>query len=123
MNTIKILQFVSGINSGGVEQFLINYSSILNEKSDVSQVIAYQHDPDEGCYKKLVDANNKCVRIHNKKKHPIKNIVDTFRLIKNEKPDIIHANMNLLNFIPLFCGFVCGVKVRISHSHIANRNI
>lgn len=123
MDFIKILQFVSGINSGGVEQFLINYSSILNKKPDVSQVIAYQHEPDQGCYKKLENAGNKCIRIHDKKKHPVKNIIDTFCLIRQERPDIIHANMNLLNFVPLCCGLICGVKVRISHSHIAFRNI
>ena len=102
---------------------LINYTKSMNEQFDISQIVVYQHDPNEFCLNKFIDAEDKCVRISNKRKHPIKNIIDTFRVIKSEKPDVIHAHMSLLNFIPLLCGFLCNVKVRISHSHIANKNI
>lgn len=117
------MHFISGIQSGGVEQMLINYTKCMNEKFDINQIIVYQHDPNKVCLNKFVDAKDKCLRISDKRKHPVKNIIDTFRIIKKEKPDIIHAHMNLLNFIPLLCGLLCGVKVRISHSHIANKNI
>lgn len=117
------MHFVSGIKSGGVEQMLINYTEPMNRKYHLEEIIVYQHEPNRVCLKKLLDAKNKCIRISDKNHNPIKNISDTFRIIKKEKPDIIHAHMNLLNFIPLFCGLVCGVKVRISHSHIANKNI
>lgn len=95
----------------------------MNKNCNISQVIAYQHNPDKECYEKLVHAGNKCIRIHNKRKHPVGNFIDTIKIIKIEKPDIIHAHMSLLNFLPLFCGLLCGVKIRISHSHIANKNI
>lgn len=117
------MHFVSGIKSGGVEQMLINYTNPMNRRYHLQEIIVYQHEPNKVCLKKLLDAKNKCVRISDKKHNPIKNISDTFRIIKREKPDIIHTHMNLLNFIPLFCGFVCGVKIRISHSHIAHKNI
>lgn len=117
------MHFVSGIQSGGVEQMLINYTKCMNEQFDISQIVVYQHNPNEVCLNKFIEAKDKCVRISDKRKHPIKNIIDTFRIIKSEKPDVIHAHMNLLNFIPLLCGFLCNVKVRISHSHIANKNI
>lgn len=118
------MHFISGIKSGGVEQMLINYTGKINESyKDVHEIIVYQHDPNKVCLKKLTECGNKCVRIANKKHNPVKNIFDTFKIIIKEKPDIIHAHMNLLNFIPLFCGFVLGIKIRISHSHIANNNI
>lgn len=120
---IKVLHFVSGINSGGVEQFLINYTSLINMNYKVTQVIAYQHNPDVTCLEKLENAGNKCIQIHNKRIHPIKNIIDTFTIIRKEKPDVVHAHMNLLNFLPLFFAFLYGVKIRISHSHIASDNI
>jgi glycosyltransferase involved in cell wall biosynthesis len=120
---MKIMHFISGIQSGGVEQMLINYTSKINEQFNTNQVIVFQHDPNKVCYDKLVNAGNKCIRISNKRTHPLRNVADTIRVIKDEQPDIIHTHMNLLNFIPLFCALLCGVKVRICHSHIANRNI
>lgn len=124
MIKIKVMHFISGIQSGGVEQMLINYTSEINQHySDVEEFIVYQHEPDPVCYKKLEKAGNQCLRIADKRKKPIKNIVDTSKLIIKKKPDIIHAHMNLLNFIPLACGMLLGVKVRISHSHIAHDNI
>lgn len=120
---IKVLHFVSGINSGGVEQFLINYTRLINKNHDVNEKIVYQHQPDESCLNELVESGNECIRIHNKRKNPILNFLDTLKIIKKEKPNIIHAHMSLLNFIPLFCGFICGIKVRISHSHIAHNSI
>lgn len=124
MVNIKIMHFISGIQSGGVEQMLINYTSEINHNfDDIEQFIVYQHDPDAVCYRKIIRSGNKCFKISDKKKKPISNLIDTFQLIKKLKPDIVHAHMNLLNFIPLFFALILGVKVRICHSHIAHNNI
>lgn len=106
-----------------MEQFLINYTSLINQKYNVNQVIVYQHNADITCLKNLENSGNRCVRIHNKRTHPIKNLVDTFTIIKKEHPDVVHTHMSLLNFIPLFIAFLLGIKLRISHSHIASDNI
>lgn len=112
MSAIKVMHFISGIRSGGVEQMLINYTTILN-KYEYKQIIVYQHTPDKVCLDKLEHAGNKCVRISSKSRHPLGNITETIKLIKKVHPDIVHAHMNLVNFIPLFCALLCGVKVRI----------
>ena len=52
----------------------------------------------------------------------LKNIKDSIDVIQSEKPDIVHAHMNLMNFCALYAAKKCGVKVRISHSHIAEKN-
>lgn len=117
------MHFISGVRSGGVEQMLINYTRLMNEKFNTNQIIVYQHKPNIVCLNKFIDAGDRCIRISDKRIHPIKNIVDTISIIKREKPDIIHAHMSLVNFLPLLCGLLCGIKIRISHSHIANKNI
>lgn len=119
---MRILHFVSGLQSGGVEQMLYNYTKILNKK-DYEQVIVYQHSPDMVNLEKLKSANNTCIEISSKSKHPIKNLLQTKKIITEFHPDIIHTHMNLVNFIPLMVAFFCGVKVRISHSHISRDNV
>lgn len=120
---MKIMHFISGVQSGGVEQMLVNYTEKTNWHKDVVEYIIYQHRPNEVSLKKLNDAGNICIRVADKRTHPIKNFIETYSVIKKYNPDIIHAHMNLLNFLPLFAGKLNGVKIRISHSHIAHINI
>lgn len=120
---MKIMHFISGVKSGGVEQMLVNYTEKINQHKNVVEYIIYQHSPNKVSLKKLNDAGNICIRVADKRTHPIKNFIETYSLIKKYNPDIIHAHMNLLNFLPLFAGKLNGVKIRISHSHIAHINI
>lgn len=123
LKNMKIIHFVSGIKSGGVEQFLYNYSFRINKKFDIDEYIIYQHNANDKSLNKLKRAGNTCIRIASKTNNPIKNLMDTYRIISKLKPDIVHAHMNLVNFIPLFAAFILKVPVRISHSHIATDNI
>lgn len=120
---MKIIHFISGVRSGGVEQFLINYTKILNQNRNITEIIIYQHEPDRVCLEKLEGAGNKCIRIANKRTHPVKNLIDTYRILKSEQPDIVHCHMSLLNFFPLFIAMFVGIKVRICHAHISMDNI
>jgi glycosyltransferase involved in cell wall biosynthesis len=118
---IKILYFICGIKSGGVEEMLTNFCSNM-DKSIMEFSVAYQHEPIAVCKEKLEKAGCKCYRIASKASHPLKNLLDTYHIIKEGKYDIVHAHMNLTNFIPLFCAKLCGVKIRISHSHTCEEN-
>lgn len=118
---IRIAYFVPGLISGGVEQMLINYCSYMDKNKLLFDVI-YQHEPVEVCLQKIEKAGCHTYRIPSKAHHPIKNFIFTYKIIKKGKYDIVHSHMNLMNFIPLFCAMICGVKVRISHSHIAKKD-
>lgn len=120
---MKVMHFVSGIKSGGVEQFLFNYTKRMNKEFDMEEYIIYQHDPNPQSLAKLEEAGNECIQISSKTKRPLKNLIETYKLIRRIKPDIVHAHMNLLNFFPLFMAFIQRTPVRISHSHIASDNI
>lgn len=119
MNKIKIMHFVSGIGNDGVAQYLINYTSRLNKNFPVEETVIYQHKADPVKLNIEQDIGNKTYRIPFKSKHPIGNLVSTFKLIKRNKPDIVEAHMNLVNFFPLFVAWLLRVPVRISHAHIA----
>ncbi|MEJ1324505.1 hypothetical protein QY887_09545 [Latilactobacillus sakei] len=97
----KVMHFISGIKSGGVEQMLVNYTTRLNKNSDYIQYIIYQHEPDKNSLKKLEEAGNICIQIPDKMHFPIRNIIWSIKLIRKYRPDIVHAHMSLLNFFPL----------------------
>lgn len=119
MKKLKVIHFVSGIGNDGVAQYLINYTRLMNQNYPIDETIVYQHQANPVKLKLEEDIGNKTVRIPFKSKHPLKNLIATYKIIHKEKPDIVEAHMNLVNFFPLFIAWLCRVPVRISHSHIA----
>lgn len=118
---IKIVHFTSGLVAGGVEEMLYNYCKFLDHDK-YEFVVAYQHDPVESCKEKIESIGCKTIRITGRNESFVGNIKDSIALIKREKPDIVHAHMNLMNFCALYAAKKCGVNIRISHSHIAEIN-
>lgn len=119
---IRIIYFLSGIKSGGVEQFLINYCSRLDKK-EYELIVVYQHEPVQVCLNKLESAGCKAIRITARSENFLANIIDSYKIIKELQPDIVHSNMNLMNFCSNLPAKWLKVPVRISHSHIAEKNI
>lgn len=120
---IKVMHFVSGFKNGGVEQVVLNYTSLLNKNYNIEESVIYQHMADPEKLRLSRQVGNRMYQIPFKKTHPIKNLYATYNLIKKQKPDIVHAHMNLVNFFPLMVAKFLGVPVRISHSHIARDNV
>ena len=42
---------------------------------------------------------------------------EIYRIIKKERYQIVHSNMNSLSAFPLFAAYIAGVEVRILHNH------
>lgn len=124
MEKIKIVHFVCGLKSGGVEQVLYNYISKMDEEK-YENYIVYQHEPVTVCYEKLASVCEKLIKIPSKSKRPFSNIIKSYKILKNIKPDIAHAHMNQYNFFPLLAAKFAKIKIRINHSHcaIVNCNI
>ena len=123
MKNIKVMHFVSGLGNDGVTQVIKNYTSRLNQHYNIDNIIVYQHQATRVKIKELQEIGDRLYEIPYKSDHPIANLRETYRIIKNEKPDIVHAHMSLLCFYPLSIAYLLGVKVRIAHAHIAQDNI
>lgn len=115
---IKIANFVCRLEFGGVESVILNYSDYLN-KEDFDLHIVTQDINIQDCIDQFV---NKGFTIHvvpHKTRSIIKNVFAVYKLLRNEKYDIVHTHMTLTNFYVLLLSWICGCKVRISHSHNA----
>lgn len=118
---IKVMHFVSGLISGGVEQMLYNYCKFMDaEKYEF--IVIYQHEPIHNCIEKIESIGCRTIRITARSENFVANLIDSFKVIKREKPDIVHAHMNLMNFCALSAAKLAGIKVRICHSHISEKN-
>lgn len=116
MNKIKVCQFVCGLEGGGAEQVIYNYCSKM-DREEYEFYLVYQHKACKKNLKEFESLNFKLFNIPSKVSHPFKNFYYTNKIIKENKFDVIHTHMNIMNFIPLICGWLNGTKIRISHSH------
>ena len=115
MQKINVMHIVYGLGNGGVETLLYNYFSSTNQ---YNLSIATQECNVPEVKRKFEDIGFKIYKVE-EKKHIIKNIMTMVKIIKKEKPDIVHSHMTMGNFLPNAIAFLCGVKVRISHAHFA----
>ncbi len=120
MSEIRVLMFIPGIIGGGVEQFIVNFTKYLPE--DYKITVVYQHEPNEICLQKFKDSGCETIRIASKKSHPIRNFIQSYKVIKKINPHIVHSHMNQFSFIPLLLAKFKHIKVRIAHSHINEVN-
>lgn len=116
----KIVYFSHGLGANGIETFLVNVLEKLDKtKYDVTVVVAIDEGADSLHEQKVLDMGVKVVRMGD-----LDSIFKKFayfmrikKFLKKGKFDIIHANMDLLNGIPLHFAKKSGVPVRICHAH------
>lgn len=112
---IKVAQMIGSVFEGGVESCIMNYFSSI----DVSKV-TFDFYVDRASkiidQKKIEDLGGRVV-ITPHYTHIFNYLRFIRKHFKSEKYDVVHANMSSLNFIPLTIAKICGIKVRISHSH------
>lgn len=116
MNKINVCHFVSGLKAGGVESMIFNYCSCI-DKNKYNFMIVYQHDPSQKNVKEFEKLGFKLYRVPSKAKHPLKNYLLSKKILKDNKVDVVHCHMTLMNFIPLFAAKKLNINQRICHSH------
>lgn len=121
MSKIKIAIFVHGL-SGGVGQVLINY--FKNMPDDYDKDIITMHIESDQLLSEFKNYNFNVIKVPSKSESLVKNMYSMYSILKRKKYDIAYAHMTLTNFFPLVVAKYCGIKVRVSYSHLAEqRNI
>ena len=116
MRKIKVCHVVSGLKCGGVETMIYNYASVL-DASKYEMHLLYQHEATEKNIKEFNEIGFYLKRISSKVRHPILNFIETYRYFKNNKFDVVHCHMTLMNCIPLVAAKKLKIPIRICHSH------
>ncbi|WEV19601.1 glycosyltransferase [Clostridium perfringens] len=124
MNKLRVCHIVCGLKAGGVESIIYNYCSNI-DNSKYEWHILYQHTPNEKNVQEFKKIGFNMKQIVSKIKNPILNYYETYKYLKDNKIDVVHTHMTLMNFIPLIAAKQLNIKIRISHSHncFTNENI
>lgn len=111
-----LLNFISGIKGGGVEQYLQNNTPAI-KRAGITSYVVYQHMPNAKSLDALEHSGCICIRIPEKKNHPLKNVIESVKIIKKLHPDIVECHEDLANVFPLIASRIAGSKIRIAHIH------
>lgn len=113
----KIAIFLVGL-SGGAGKVVLNYFSHMPKAKYMIDIITTDIES-EKLLQMYVSCGMKVYKVTPKRKSFWKYILENYRLMKDNHYDIAYAHMTLTNFFPLIIAMFCGIKIRLSHSHLA----
>ena len=120
LSKIKICHVIGDFINGGVESVIYNYFSNMNlDKFDVS-IIGHGITVQE-CADRFIDLGFKIYNVTPKRINILKNLIEMNKIIRDNKFDIIHSHLTEWGCIPMILGFNNRVKIRINHSHMAEK--
>ncbi|MBE6159683.1 MAG: glycosyltransferase family 1 protein [Lactobacillales bacterium] len=113
----RVLQIGMTDNWGGIESYIINYyRNIDKNKVQFDFVNIY---PNDLCFQnEIEELGGKIYKVPSYYKHPIAYMKKVKKIIKENKYEIVHCNMNSAVFLfPIIAAKLAKAKVVIAHSH------
>lgn len=113
---IRVLQIIGNVCGGGVEAVVMNYYRHIDRtKVQFDFVI-------DGYEKSLLDdeiesLGGRVYKVERYNKNVLRQICQIYRIVKDNKYEIVHSHMNTLAVFSLFAAWLGGARVRIVHNH------
>ncbi len=120
MNKIKIIQFITGLNTGGAE--MVVKDLVLNLDKKKYELLVVSILPIGQIGKMIKNSGIKVISLNAKFKYNPIIIFKFFKLLKKEKPQIIHSHLFHADIIGKIVGKICKVPVIINTHHSTNMN-
>lgn len=114
---IKVAEFVSRLEFGGVESMLLNYLPHFKNKEQFDFHIITQDINVQRCIEEFEKIGCTVHIVTHKRTNFLKNTKEVFAIMKAEKFEVVHSHMTMTNFYVMFLAWVLGIPKRISHSH------
>ena len=116
-----ILLLNHGLASGGTDSFVINAAKAL-QKEGLSVAVSLAVHPDsEKQFREdaVLEAGIPVYKTSDLDgiANILRHCVRLYRLLRREKPHVVHSNMDLFNGVNLLVALLAGVPVRVSHAH------
>lgn len=113
--SIKVAQVIGKLYGGGVEKVIFNYYRAI-DKSKVQFDFFYDADSTVKPPKDLINMGAKFYKLPPYQKL-WRYIPQLYKILKNNRYDIIHSNLNTISVFPLLVAKLAGIQIRIAHNH------
>lgn len=113
---VKVLRIIGECKTGGTETIALNYYKNLNH--DLVGMDFLFYSPSLPRFSKELEANgDRVINVVDYTENLIGSIREIRDVVKNGNYDIVHAQLNALNFFPLLGAYLGGAKIRIAANH------
>ena len=97
---MKILEVIPNLRTGGAEKFVVDLTNEFYAKNyDVTLVTLYDGNPNDP-FEKMIP-NIRRISLHKKPGFDFHCILNLYRLIKKEKPSIVHVHVEAVKYLLL----------------------
>ncbi|MDP4208594.1 MAG: glycosyltransferase family 4 protein [Bacteroidota bacterium] len=98
---MKIIQIIYSLSPGGAERFVVDLSNELNKQGhDIWLYVLRDDNYDNyGFYKNDIDKRVNYVNLNLPIGLRLSNILSLYKVIKEQRPDVVHCHLNLINYI------------------------
>ncbi len=116
MKKIRILRIIGQCKSGGTEAIALNYYKNLDHTKIAMDFLFYGESLPR-FQEVLSKYGDKVINITDYTDNLIKSIFDIKGVVSKGKYDIVHSQLNALNFFPLLGALLGGCKIRLASNH------
>lgn len=117
---IKICHVIGDFVNGGVESVIYNYFSHMDLSKFEVHIIGHGIKVQE-CADRFINMGFIIHNITPKSVNFVSNVCEMKNIFDKYKFDIVHSHITEWACVPLFLGLLSGIKVRINHSHMAEK--
>lgn len=115
-NRIKVLRIIGECKTGGTETIALNYYKNLDHDVIAMDFLFYGESlPRFNC--ELEANGDKVINVVDYTKNLLGSIREICEVVKENHYDIVHAQLNALNFFPLLGASLGGARIRIAANH------
>lgn len=121
MARVKVCILSNGLARGGTDTFVVNLVKYLNKS--LFEVLVVNSCDTEKCIVRepeitalgvpVIRTGNANLSLWNRLKH----FYSLYKILRKEKVDVFHTNIDLYNGPQLFVAWLAGVPMRVCHSH------
>ncbi len=120
MRKIRICHVIGNFVNGGVESVIYNYFSNIDLNTYEVHIIGHGIRVRE-CADRFVNMGFLIHNITPKSVSFSKSLKEMEAIFREYKFDIVHSHLTEWACVPMFLAWKCGIKVRINHSHMAEK--
>lgn len=109
---LRVLQILGVVAGGGVESVILNYYKHIDRNKVQFDFVVHEDSPIDITV--LVNSmGGKVFKVTSYKKNILAFTSEIYHIIKSNKYQIVHSNMNTLSFFSLFASWIAGTPIRI----------
>lgn len=113
---IRVLRVIAEYQAGGVESIAKNYYDNINHEVIAMDFIFFGRKLPDYC-SEVENNGDRLFSVTSYTQNVVKSVLEIKKIVSDGKYDIVHSQLNTLNFFPLLGAWLGGTKIRIASNH------